>query len=176
MVSFAIALVALLLSDPAPAPHAAAARGPGDAGPKAPDAASVSSVAPLSWIAGCWQMLTRTGVVEEQWMSGRGETLLGMSRTVRADTLAEYEFLLIRIDRGHVVYEAHPSGQPAASFAATAVSETLAIFEDPSHDFPQTISYRAVGPDSLVARVEGVFSGEPRVFEYRYVRVACPGR
>ena len=44
----------------------------------------------LAWLQGCWEMVSPQRIVEEQWMSPRGGSMLGMSRTVRGDALVEY--------------------------------------------------------------------------------------
>jgi len=143
------------------------------------DASAQQAGAPvrqLSWIAGCWRQTSGNGnrVVDEQWMSLRGATMLGMSRTVRGDSLLELEFLQILEQSGRVVYHAQPSGQRPADFVASAVSDTLVVFENPEHDFPQRIIYRRRGADSLIARIEGTRNGKTRGIDFPYARVNCP--
>ena len=130
----------------------------------------------LSWIAGCWRESGRGGnrVVDEQWMTPSGGTMLGMSRTVRNDSLLEFEHLQILQRAGVLIYHAEPSGQPPADFVASTVSDTLVVFENPQHDFPQRIIYRRRGTDTLVARIEGTRNGQTRGFDFPYARVACP--
>jgi len=100
--------------------------------------------------------------------------MLGMSRTVRGDSLLELEFLQILGQSGRVVYHAQPSGQRPADFVASAVSDTLVVFENPEHDFPQRIIYRRRGADSLIARIEGTRNGKTRGIDFPYERVNCP--
>ena len=45
-----------------------------------------------SFVRGCWERRAGTRIVEEQWMSARAGTMMGMARTVRGDTVVEYEF------------------------------------------------------------------------------------
>jgi hypothetical protein len=134
------------------------------------------AVAQLSWVAGCWQQRTpeRHRVIEEQWMVPRARTMFGMSRTVRGDSVAEFEHLKIVERNGHAVYHAEPSGQRPAEFEARVVSDTLVVFENPTHDFPQRVSYRRRGADSLIARIEGTRAGQTRGVDFPYARVACP--
>jgi hypothetical protein len=143
------------------------------------DASAQQASAPLrqlSWIAGCWRQTSGNGnrVVDEQWMSLRGGTMLGMSRTVHGDSLLELEFLQILEQSSRVVYHAQPSGQRPADFVAQAVSDTLVVFENPQHDFPQRIIYRRRGADSLIARIEGTRNGKTRGIDFPYARVSCP--
>lgn len=128
----------------------------------------------LGWLAGCWEARSGGGVVEEQWMRPRAGSLLGMSRTVAADSAAGHELMRIVERGGGLVFQAHPSGQAPAEFPAVEVGDGRVVFADPAHDFPQRIIYRRIGADSLVARVEGERGGATRGFDFRYARVDCP--
>lgn len=127
-----------------------------------------------NFMRGCWERRAGTRVVEEQWMRARAGTMMGMARTVRGDTLVEYEFLRLFERGGALVFAAQPSGQPPAEFTSTAVAEGALTFANPQHDFPQRISYRLVG-DSLHARIEGTTNGRERGVDFRYARVRCEG-
>ena len=145
----------------------AAANSPAD-----PGSADIRRVA---WLQGCWEQVTPERTVEEQWMAPRGRSMLGTGRTVQGDRLVDYEFVLIREQGNRLAYEAHPSGQPAAIFLSTTLSDALVVFEDPEHDFPQLIGYRRGGPDALLAWIEGTQKGQKRRLEFPYRRAACPG-
>lgn len=128
----------------------------------------------LAFMAGCWERRSGTRLVEEQWMRPRGRVMLGVGRTTRGDTLVEYEQLRIEAHGDTITYHAQPSGQPAAAFRLTSLGEGAATFENPAHDFPQRITYRAAGRDSLVARVEGSAGGRSRAIDFPYARARCP--
>jgi hypothetical protein len=96
-----------------------------------------------------------------------------MGRTVRGDSLVEYEVVVIRERENALVYEAHPSGQTPATFTATTVSDSAVVFENPSHDFPQKVGYRRAGPDSLMGYIEGSIGGRQRHIEFPYARARC---
>lgn len=127
----------------------------------------------LSWLAGCWELRTPNRVTQEQWMAPQGGLMLGMSRTVARDTAREHEFLRIELRNGVPTYVAQPSGQAMATFTATSVSDTAVVFANPAHDFPQRISYRKRGADSLVARIEGTRGGQERGIDFPMGRVRC---
>jgi len=116
----------------------------------------------LQWLAGCWEQRSATRVTTEQWMPPAGGTMHGMSRTVSGASTRAWEWLRIAPHEGRLAYIALPSGQKETAFAATTVNDTLAVFENPAHDFPQTISYRRVGSDSVVARITAVTNGRTR--------------
>jgi hypothetical protein len=130
----------------------------------------------LRWMAGCLEMRSGDRLVEEHRMDVRGGSMLGMARTTTAGGLAEYELTLIQEKGGKVVFEAHPSGQPPAVFAAMVVGPDSAIFTAPEHDYPQIVGYRRSGPDSIVAWIEGTTGGKSRRAEFPYRKVACPGQ
>ena len=137
-------------------------------------AQSAAPIASLGWLAGCLEARSATRVVEEQRMPLSAGTMLGMGRTTNARGLADYELTLIRQDGARLLYEAHPKGQPSATFVARAANEDSVVFEAPEHDFPQRVAYRRVGRDSVLAWVEGTMNGATRRFEFPYRRVPCP--
>jgi hypothetical protein len=125
------------------------------------------------FLQGCWERRAGARIVEEQWMAPRAGTMLGMSRTIRGDTLVEHEFLLLHERDGKLVYAARPSGQAPAEFISISIASDVIVFSNPAHDFPQRIIYRQSG-DSLFARIEGVRDGRERGVDFRYARVRCP--
>jgi hypothetical protein len=138
--------------------------------------AAPSPVDRLAWMSGCWQQAARNGqIVDEQWMAPRGGQMIGMGRTVRGDSLLEFEHLRIFVRAGRAVYHAEPSGQTPADFTAESVGDTIVVFENPQHDFPQRIIYRKRGADSLWARVEGTAGGRSNGVDFPYARARCTG-
>ncbi|MBC7897604.1 MAG: hypothetical protein H7066_19450 [Cytophagaceae bacterium] len=132
------------------------------------------STAQLRWLAGCHELRAGSRIVHEQWMAPLGGMMMGMSRTVSGDTVREFEHLRIETRGGKPTYVAHPSGQAESAFAAETVSDTLVVFANPAHDFPQKISYRKVGSDSIIARIEGPRGGQVRGINFPMRRVPCP--
>jgi hypothetical protein len=128
----------------------------------------------LSWLTGCWEWRSPRGVVEEHWSATTGGMLLGFSRTMRGDSITEYEFVRIYNAGDTLVYDAHPSRQERAEFRAVGPFDAAIVFANPAHDFPQRVSYRRVGTDTLLARVEGTRNGQSRGFDFPYVRTRCP--
>jgi hypothetical protein len=135
--------------------------------------AQQATVERVAWLQGCWRSTRGEATIEEQWMTPRGGTMLGMGRTVRGGTLAEYELVLIKEQEGTLVYEAHPSGQPTATFRAATVSDGSVVFENPQHDFPQRVGYRRNGADALDAWIEGLANGQSGRVDFSYQRARC---
>jgi uncharacterized protein DUF6265 len=138
-----------------------------------PGFAQQATVDRVAWLQGCWRSTRGEATIEEQWMSPRGGTMLGMGRTVRGSKTVEYELVLIKEQDGRIAYEAHPSGQPSATFMATTASDTSVVFENPAHDFPQRVGYKRNGSDALDAWIEGQANGKSRRVDFSYQRARC---
>jgi hypothetical protein len=108
-------------------------------------------------------------------MAPRGNNMIGMSRTVRDGRLVAFELLVLSEEGARLDYNAHPSGQPPAVFHSETVSDSLVVFENIEHDFPNTIGYRLESPDALLAWIEGTVGGDHRHVDFNYSRAACPG-
>ena len=128
----------------------------------------------LAWLAGCWEQRTARGTIEEQWMAPRGRSMLGLSRTIRGDSMSAWEFLALRERSGQVAYHANPSGQTPTVFQATVLDDSSVVFENPQHDFPQKIGYTRRA-DSLLAWIEGTRNGQVRRIPFPYAKTACAG-
>jgi hypothetical protein len=129
----------------------------------------------LGWLAGCWELRTAGRVTLEMWMPPAGEMMLGASRTVAGGAVREYEQLRLHAEGEVLVYTASPSGQAQTAFRSVQVSDSGFVVENPAHDFPQRISYRRRGTDSLVARIEGPGPSGPRGFDLPMRRTSCTG-
>ena len=125
----------------------------------------------LSSFAGSWAFDKNGRAVTEILMPPDGGTMLGISRTVAKGKTLEYEFMLLRQDAdGDIYCVAKPSGQPEASFKLVLANASEAVFENPTRDFSQRISYTLKGDGSLVASTEGEKAGKFRRVEFPYQR------
>lgn len=135
---------------------------------------SQDALAELAWLAGCWRLEAGPRVTDEQWMAPSGGLMMGMSRTVIGGRVRETERLIIRETDGAVDYVADPSGQRETVFTTTR-GDSVWVFANAAHDFPQRIIYRRAAADSLWARIEGEADGQTRAVDFPMVRVACGG-
>jgi uncharacterized protein DUF6265 len=106
-------------------------------------------------------------------MKPLGGTMLGMARTVAGRKTVGYEHLRIEEQDGQLVYIANPSGQEEASFRQIELADSLVVFSNPSHDFPQRIRYRRLPDGSLLAQTEGEKAGKTRVVDFPMKRTPC---
>lgn len=139
-----------------------------------PVAATDAEIGRLAWLAGCWRSEQGEPGSGERWTPLAGGTLLGVSRTVRQGRTVAFEFMELRhLPDGALAYIAHPSGQRRTTFTLLRLSDVEAVFENPTHDFPQRVAYAREGAQKLRARIEGQRQGQLRVIEFPMERVSC---
>ena len=126
----------------------------------------------MAWLQGCWTQTKPNGVVEERWMGPGGGVMLGMGRTLKDGKLREYEYTRIVEADGSLAYVAEPSGQEKATFPLKTLTPAEAVFENPTHDFPQRVIYRRLGPDAVTGRIEGEIGGRAKSIDFPYKRCA----
>jgi len=141
----------------------------------APLAGQATGVGRVGWLQGCWVGVSPGRVVEENWTAPRGGSMIGVSRTLRGDSLLTYELVIVRARDTTLQYEAHPARQAPATFTAIHASDTALVFENRAHDFPQRVGYRRIRNDSLVGYIEGSMGGRARRMEFPYARARCEG-
>jgi len=131
------------------------------------------TITDVVWLQGRWEQRDGDRLVEERWMPPRAGSMFGVGRTTRGEKLVEYEFIVLTERDGRLAYEAHPSGQAAATFMSKPISGREVVFEDLMHDFPQRVGYKSSGPGQLLAWVEGMSGGRTRRIEFAYRQVNC---
>ena len=103
--------------------------------------------------------------------------MLGMGRTLTPDhaRVVEYEQSRIVGTNSGAVLTAMPSGQPTTTFHSVELTDSMVVFENLEHDFPQRVGYRRLADGNLAAWIEGTSKGKYRRIDFPYQRVACPG-
>ena len=159
-VLFPAVLVALLAGSGRPSPEPAHSR---------------PSLKDLGFMAGCWRGASEGGaVIDEYYTPPSANLMLGVSRYTKGGRVTTYEFSTIAA-RGDsdLVLTPRPADQSPADFNLTKLAPGTAVWSNPRHDFPQVISYRKLGSDSLVVRIEGPGRDGTQSSEWRLGRVTC---
>jgi hypothetical protein len=137
-------------------------------------ALGISTVYDLKWLAGCWESVGGEPGSGEQWSIPAGDTLFGVSRTIRNGKTVAHEFMQIRGNgTDKIEFIANPSGQEGASFLMKTLTENEVVFENLAHDFPQRVIYRSNDPNKLTGRIEGQVNDESRAVNFPLERVNC---
>jgi hypothetical protein len=140
----------------------------------ASSAGAAEAAAFPGWMQGCWQWVNADAGSVEQWTAPAGGLMLGMSKTIKSDKLASFEFMRIaEVEPGKLGFTAQPSGEAPTTFMLLKAREKELTFENLAHDFPQRIMYRGAGEKRLHARIEGVVNGKPKSIDFPMRRIAC---
>lgn len=131
------------------------------------------AIADQHWLVGCWERARPYGRMVESWSAPVDGVMAGMSTSIRDTTRRVLERLRLFYRGDTLIYEASPARQPMNEFKSTRISAQELVFEDSEHDFPQKITYRRIGADSLWARVEGDRNGRLQPIDYAFTRGAC---
>jgi hypothetical protein len=126
------------------------------------------------WLIGTWENKTARGSVYETWHKVNNRDLVGISYILKEKDTVVFERIRLVEESGSLFYIPavvdQNNGMPVR-FLAKNASETKLVFENPQHDFPQTISYTRVGSDSLVAEIAGKKAGKERKQQFRMKKV-----
>ena len=133
------------------------------------------SLTDLGFIAGCWESAAgKKSQTTEQWMKPSGGMMLGMGRTIADGKAVDYEFMRFEQRGSDLIFISRPrSNKEDTEFKMITLTPTEAVFENPTHDFPQRVIYRLAKDGSLAPRIEGTVNGKTKAIDFPMVRVAC---
>ena len=123
-----------------------------------------------SFLIGNWQKTDSTGTLEEIWKTENDSTYLASSYFVqnKKDTLHSEQIELIENNK-NLIYKATIKGennnQPVA-FQLTDADDSLLVFENPKHDYPQKITYTLQKNNTLKATISGIQFGKSKTDNY----------
>lgn len=136
--------------------------------PAAVHAQDCSTLNTISWLEGQWTSVSERSVTSESWQSvsessweGSGETRdkssgeLRSSESLRLLAMAGEVFYVAKVDHNE-----YPVG-----FTLTECGDSVAVFENPSHDFPKKIDYQLQTSGDLHVQVS---DGAEKGFEIRF--------
>lgn len=138
---------------------------------------SGASLGLLHWMSGSWGAVIDGVRMEEHWTTPAAGMMIGMHRDVFPSGKGFFEFLRLEEGPDGPVYLAAPMGREPTPFHMVEIGHQRAVFANPEHDFPDRITYRMNGNDTLCARAEGLQDGERSSREWCWNRLspAAPG-
>ncbi len=119
---------------------------------------------PPSWLAGYWLSCEGGRQTVEAWIADGSGVLVGVNQSRGA-----FEHLRIAKDDDGYAYFASPEGAPVVRFAMKSNENFKAVFENPSHDFPQVVAYERKGK-TLEARIEGAIDGKQERVLWKFTK------
>ena len=129
----------------------------------------------LQWLLGSWKREGKSGTIHESWTRLGDRVLEGKSSRVdnAGGAHVPLEDLLLAEMGGEVFYISKVAENPyPVAFRLTEIGERSAVFENPTHDFPQRILYELKDDGTLLAAIEGPgeSGGAPRRIEFPFKR------
>jgi hypothetical protein len=126
-----------------------------------------------AFLAGCWAGNAGSTTFEEVWTRPAAGGLMGISRSFRGGRMVDSEFMRVDLRGDDVVFTPRiGTRQAPVEFRLKSQSGTEIVFENPAHDFPQRVIYRA-SPEGLTGRIEGNANGKFRSQDFPMKAVAC---
>ncbi len=123
-----------------------------------------------NWMLGEWEKTDSLGTLREIWERLDDSTYIGLSYYIqnKKDTLHNEQVELMQ-NGEHLIYSATIKGENNDSpipFQMTKDEDSLLVFENPKHEYPQKIQYKLKKNGSLVATVSGKQNGKNSAENY----------
>ena len=159
----------------APTPAPAAPRSPASTATQASQ--DNGPVAPLAWLAGCWQGSVNQRDFREEWLPFRGGMLVGAGQQVMQGAMQDYEFLRIEARPEGVFFTQFGGDRRETSFrlesTTTDDKDTIFTFANTASTFPAHLVYRRGTEGWLYETIEGPLAGGDKKVIYPLRRVDC---
>lgn len=119
-------------------------------------------LAKAKWLLGKWGISSPEGNMVEAWEIKNDSTYAGKTHfIIGTDTVFTETISLEQRgkDVNYVTQMANQNEGKPVAFKMTKANEKQLVFENPTHDFPQKITYTLKG-DSLLAEISGMNKGK----------------
>ena len=139
-----------------------------------PQAKTYVQLEKAEWFLGQWVNKSFDAEFSETWMKENDSVYTGESYFIKYsnDTLFAETMKLAETNGklNMIVTVANQNDAQPVSFEMTLANDTLLIFENPEHDFPNKIAYRRVNNDSIVAQIVGIKDGKEASEQFPFKR------
>jgi hypothetical protein len=126
-----------------------------------------------SFLTGCWAGASGALTFEENWTRPVAGSVMGISRTFKAGRMVDSEFMRIDLRGTALVFTPRiGTKQAPVEFRLKSQTDTEVVFENPEHDFPQRVIYRA-SQGGLTGRIEGNEKGKFRAEDFPMKSTPC---
>ena len=115
------------------------------------------------WLIGTWENKSEDGVLTESWQKVNDSTFTATSYFIKNNDTLHAEKITLAQKGEMLLYSAAVNGQnneKAIDFGSTTESENKLVFENPSHDYPQKITYTKGANNTLTAEISGNLQGK----------------
>jgi hypothetical protein len=129
-----------------------------------------NELAKAKWLEGKWEKTDSLGTLIEIWQPKNDSTFSGQSYYIQneKDTIHNELIELIQ-DQEYLIYSATVKGEnnnTAIPFQLTKDEDSLLVFENPKHDYPQKLEYRLLKNKGISIVVSGKEKGKASATTY----------
>lgn len=126
-----------------------------------------------AWLLGYWEMQSPDGSsVTESWIRSDDSSFSGAGKfkdsTGHVVSAEEIRIVLRDKQLLYIPVVSNQNDGNAVVFTEVEFTDSIMVFENMQHDFPQRIVYQRIADDSLLAYIEGNMGGETRRIEFPY--------
>ncbi|MFM2213669.1 MAG: hypothetical protein RL427_932 [Bacteroidota bacterium] len=117
----------------------------------------------MSWLKGRWEQKLPEGLLVENWKSENDSTFSGETYFIISKDTLHYEDLKLVQKEDKLIYVATVKGQnndQPVEFKLTSDNDKTFDFENPTHDYPQKITYTQVNASQIKATISGKQQGK----------------
>jgi hypothetical protein len=117
----------------------------------------------MNWLIGNWENKLPDGLLVESWKKDNDSTYSGNSYFINTKDTVHFESIILIQKEDELIYTATVPGQnddEPVDFKMTLANESNFTFENPTHDYPQKITYKKINPNNLVATISGKQQGK----------------
>lgn len=126
----------------------------------------------ISWINGFWKMSSPEGAMTESWMQANDSTLTGVGKftdaTGKVLTTEEIRIVLRKDKLWYIPTVSNQNMGKPVSFSEISFTDSMVVFENKGHDFPQRIAYIRQSDTKVLAYIEGEVNGEMERLDFQY--------
>ncbi len=116
------------------------------------------------WLLGDWEKKDSLGTLTESWQTLDDSTYVGQSFYITAKNDTVHSETIELMQKGEfLIYSATVKGEnnnAPTPFQMTESTDSLLVFENPKHDYPQKIRYQLNEDKSIIATVSGKQNGK----------------
>ena len=117
----------------------------------------------MDWLIGNWEQALPEGILKETWTKQNDSTFTGDSYFITPKDTVHFESIKLTQKAEELTYSATVVGQnddEPVDFKLTSDAENTFTFENPTHDYPQKISYKKASSDRLIVTISGKQQGK----------------
>lgn len=117
-----------------------------------------------NWLIGSWEKKDSLGILSESWQTLDDSTFVGQSFYITSKNDTVHKETIELMQKGDfLIYSATVQGENngvPTSFQMTESTDSLLVFENPKHDYPQKIRYQLNVDNSIIATISGEQNGK----------------